>query len=179
MYFPAWGLHGVHLGPTGPRWAPMLAPWSLLSGLFLFVFSCFIYISSWFYIQFNEAWWVFIEQITSDTHVHVVTKWLHVALWYHQGTQNGANQDKTVNSCRCRYCRCSWYLPDLSFPGGNHYKWPISRIWPVGIYLMWTKNGMKLVFIKTSNVWRKILLFYFRAVKQTQTRHWTLRSCKT
>ena len=28
----SWGHHGAHLGPVGPRWAPMLAPWTLLSG---------------------------------------------------------------------------------------------------------------------------------------------------
>ena len=27
-----WGQHGAHMGPTGPMWAPLLAPWPLLSG---------------------------------------------------------------------------------------------------------------------------------------------------
>ena len=31
-----WGQYGTHMGPTGPRWAPMLAAWILLSGLVSF-----------------------------------------------------------------------------------------------------------------------------------------------
>ena len=29
----SWVQHGAHLGPRGPRWGPMLAPWTLLSGI--------------------------------------------------------------------------------------------------------------------------------------------------
>ena len=45
-------VHGVHLGPAGPRWAPMLAPWTLLSGQLLYKDTATL---KWFQVNFTSV----------------------------------------------------------------------------------------------------------------------------
>ena len=77
----SWGQHGPHLGPIGPWWAPMLAPWTLLSGEgcqlssqfhcweiieHVDTFACFWFVCLW--LDWSNRWYI-TSRFTNTTQI--------------------------------------------------------------------------------------------------------------